>query len=93
MALRTKTITGANQYSDGVRLIGYFNLSLSGTWVATVTIQRSFDDGSTWFDVKEFTVNTQEYGFEPERMTDVQYRIGVKTGNFTSGEVVTRLSQ
>ena len=88
--IATKTITAQNQFSSSVVLTGYFNLSISGTWVATVTVQRSFDSGDTWFNVDTFTENTQEYGLEPER--DVYYRIGVKTGDFTSGEVVLRLS-
>lgn len=33
----------------------------------------------------------QEYGFEPER--GVQYRIGVKTGEYESGTPVLRISQ
>jgi len=86
----TKTVTAANQMSNSVVLVGYFNLSISGTWGATVTVQRSFDSGDTWFDVDTWTENTQEYGLEPER--NVYYRIGVKTGDFTSGEVVLRLS-
>ena len=88
--LRTKTVTGENQMSDPVVLTGYFNLSISGTWVATVTVQRSFDAGDTWFDVDTWTENTQEYGLEPER--NVYYRVGVKTNNYTSGSVVLRLS-
>ena len=87
----TRSVTGQNQFTDGVALHGYFNLSISGTWVATVTLQRSFDGGSTWFDVGARTENVEEYGLEPE--DSVQYRVGVKTGDFTSGTVVLRLSQ
>lgn len=88
--ITTKTVTAANQMSDPVVLTGYFNLSISGTWVATVTVQRSFDSGDSWFDVDTWTENTQEYGLEPER--NIYYRVGVKTNNFTSGSVVLRLS-
>ncbi len=87
----TKSIDAENIWSNSATLTGYFNLSLSGTWVATVTIQRSFDQGSTWYDVDTWTENTQEYGLEPEN--GVYYRFGVKTGEFTSGTVVGRLSQ
>lgn len=87
----TRSVTAENQFTDGAILNGYFNLSISGTWVATVTLQRSFDSGSTWFDVATRTANTEEYGLEPE--DKVQYRVGVKTGGFTSGTVVLRLSQ
>ena len=89
--LRTRTIGAENLFSDAVELVGYFNLSITGTWVATVTVQRSFDSGSTWYDVDTWTTNTQEYGLEPER--GIQYRIGIKTGGYTSGSCVVRLSQ
>lgn len=28
-----------------------WNISVSGTWTGSVTLQRSFDNGSTWHDV------------------------------------------
>jgi len=89
--LRTRSVTSENQFTDAVELTGYFNVSISGTWAGTVTAQRSFDSGSTWFDVATWTTNTQEYGLDPER--GVQYRIGIKTGEFTSGQSDVRLSQ
>ena len=92
MAVRTKTVTAENQMSDPVKLSGYFNLSISGTWAGTVTVQRSFDLGDTWHDVDTFTSNTEEYGLEPEHSNVVYYRIGIKTGNYGSGSAVLRLS-
>ena len=65
-------------------------MSVSGTWVATVTLQRSFDSGSTWLDVKTWTGNAEEALCDPE--VGVQYRIGVATGNYTSGTVEVRIS-
>lgn len=87
--IASKSITAENTFTDAVQLEGYFNLSLSGTWVATITVQRSIDN-STWVDVDTFTDNTEEVGFEPELMW---YRVGVKTGDFTSGTVVVRLGR
>jgi len=87
----TRSITAANLFTDAVSMVGYFNLSISGTWAGTVTVQRSFDSGSTWHDVDTWTENTQEYGLEPEGGT--QYRVGIKTGEYTSGTCVVRLSQ
>jgi len=89
--LQTRSVSGDNLYTDAAEIIGYFNISLSGTWVGKVTAQRSFDLGSTWFDVATWTSNTQEYGYEPERR--VYYRVGIKTGEFISGQVDVRLSQ
>lgn len=87
--LTTASIIAQNTFTDAVRLEGYFNISLSGTWVATVTVQRSIDN-STWVDVKTYTLNAEEVGFEPEFMW---YRVGVKTGAYTSGTVVVRLGR
>lgn len=93
MAKKTsiRTITSENQFVDPLEVTGYFNVSISGTWTALVTVQRSFDRGSTWYDVNSWSANTEEYGFEPEG--GVQYRGGVKTGDFTSGSIVLRISQ
>jgi len=89
--ITTRSIAGENQFTDAAKLQGYFNLSLSGIWVGTITIQRSFDKGDTWFDVDTFTENIQEYGFEPEG--GIYYRAGTKEGAYTSGTCVVRLSQ
>ena len=88
--LVTKSATGANQFSDAIELIGNFNLSISGTWAGTVTVQRMLD-GTNYYDVESWTVNTEEYGHEPEK--GIQYKVGIKTGDYTSGTCVLRLSQ
>jgi hypothetical protein len=84
--LTTKTISAQNTFTDAVLTEGYFNLSISGTFVATVTVQRSWD-ASTWYDIDTFTAPTQEVGFDPEF---TYYRAGVKTGAYTSGDVIIR---
>lgn len=84
-------ISAENTYSQAQEIKGGFNLSLSGTWSATVHVQRSFDTGATWVDVDNFTANTEQTGTEPEAY--VLYRVGVKTGNYTSGTVKARLSR
>jgi hypothetical protein len=85
--LSTVTITAENTFSTGVLTEGYFNVSISGTFVATVFLQRSTDN-TTWMDVDSFTTPLEQYGFDPEFM---YYRIGVKTGGFTSGTIVCRI--
>lgn len=87
--IATASITTENTFSTAAQLEGYFNLSISGTFVATVTVQRS-PDNSTWQDVDTFTIPSEEVGFDPEFMW---YRVGVKTGDFTSGTVVVRLGR
>lgn len=85
--LATKEITAENTFSDAVLTEGYFNVSIWGTFVATVTVQRS-TDASNWRDVDSFNAPIESYGFDPEY---IYYRIGVKTGGFTSGTVNVRI--
>jgi len=87
----SRTITGSNVWTDRVQMVGYFNISISGDWAGTITVQRSFDKGSTWYDVDQWDANTQEYGLEPER--DVWYQAGFKDGDYESGTATVRLSQ
>jgi hypothetical protein len=85
---QTAAITTANSWTTSIYLIGWFNISvytpsgavgtLGGT---TVTVQRSFNNGTTWLDVKQYTATAEEYGFEPEGAT---YRVGVKTAQYTA---------
>jgi hypothetical protein len=84
----TASITAENTFSDPLQLVGPFNISISGTFAATVTVQRSTDN-STWRDVNTFTSPFEGTGNEPEVM---YYRAGVKTGDFTSGTAVLRVA-
>lgn len=92
---KTKTITAQNTWTAALDLIGFFNYSAQGTFAATVTLQRSFD-GSTWEDVDTNTAPFSLTGFEalaPFKFSKptVSYRLGVKTGEFTSGSISVRL--
>lgn len=101
----TVSITAQNTWSNAISPVdlvaearglleswkaGKLNISISGTWVATVTLQRSFD-GVIWLDVTTWTANAEQSMNDPE--SGVTYRIGVATGNFTSGTVILRLSR
>ena len=66
IGLVEKAVTAENTFSDGLYTEGAFNLSISGTFLATVTVQRSFDQGSTWRDVDTFTAPIETYGNDPE---------------------------
>lgn len=85
--IASASIEAEDTFTTGVQLKGDFNISISGTFVATVVVQRSID-GSTWHDVNSFTAPFEGTGFDPEY---IYYRIGVKTGGYTSGTVVARL--
>ncbi len=96
----SKNITAQNVWSDSIvpspvsattsRKSGFLNISIGGTYVATVTLQRSFDSEVTWKDVKTWTSNVERALID--KTPNVDYRIGVKTGEFTSGTVVTILN-
>jgi len=99
MASVTATITAQNTFTDwivpskqtsfGVNQKGYLNLSIYGTFTATVTVQRTFDDGTTVLDVAEYTTPAERIVEDHE--IKAKYRVGVKTGDFTSGTVSVRL--
>ena len=85
--LASASIAAQNTFTTAKMLQGDFNVSVSGTFAATVTVQRS-PDNSSWFDVNTFTTPIETAGFEPELMW---YRVGVKTGDYTSGTAAVRL--
>ena len=87
--VRTAAITAQNTFTDPLGVTSKpFSLSISGTFVATVTVQRSHDGGTNWHDVESYTVPIEDSGVEP---VGALYRVGVKTGNFTSGTANVRL--
>lgn len=89
----TATVTAQNTYTSTIKptnhfgspKIGHLTLSISGTFAATVTLQRSFDSGSNWVDVETYTAATEKAIID--KTDDIQYRVGVKTGEFSSGTV------
>lgn len=85
------SLVAQNTFSSSVNVWGKFIFRLRGTWVGTVHLQRSDDNGLTWDDVDSFISNAVVIGEEPERK--ILYRFGVKTGNYTSGTVSGRISQ
>ena len=92
----TATISAENTFSNKIMLQGYFNISVSAAGGSSISLQRSFDAGSNWVDVKitpddMTTAAVAEYmAYEPE--AEVYYRIGVKTGNYV-GAATVRLSK
>ena len=88
MASVSVTVGAENQWTDGVEVKGGFDLSISGTFSATVTVQRSFDNGASWNAVDTFTAPIETYGVQPNFAL---YRAGVATGNYVSGSPVITL--
>lgn len=87
------SITAQNQFTEPAEfdVARPFNLSVAGTFTGTVTLQRSFDGGTTWRDVWSTSQPAEEIVDTPE--PDVLWRAGIKTGNFGTGSASIRLSQ
>ena len=67
---------------------GMFSLSISGLADSTATVKRSYDGGSTYFDVEAFTADTEKTGFEGE---GAEYKVSISGGTDTG--VTTRIGQ
>lgn len=94
----TATLTGEDEFTDdnSMRIIGVgdsrkFDLDITGTWVATVTLQRSITVPGDWTDVTSYTTN-QDIVFDDGLDNQIiYYRIGIKTGDYTSGTATVTL--
>ncbi len=53
-----------------------------------VTLQRSTDGGTTWQDVETYTAPVEKSIANPDQ--SFMWRLGVKTGDFTSGQAIDR---
>lgn len=96
----TKSITAHNSFSDPCKIVGAANFVLSGTWEATVHLQRSKDIGVTWDDVTDANGNVVTWTRNVTAIINgstegdsVLWRFGVKTSNFTSGTIVGEITQ
>jgi hypothetical protein len=74
---------------------GSFNVSLWGTFVATVRVERSFDGGTTWLPITalgsaiNFTAPCSEIFMEPE--VGILYQLDCTS--YGTGTVNWRISQ
>jgi len=88
MGVKTGSITGTGVVTSSVtRMNTAFNLSLSGFGTATVALQRSFDNESTWQTIEAFTADTEKAG---ESHESAMYRLNCTA--YTSGTILYRIS-
>lgn len=96
---RTVNASAADTFTESVRVTGFnaeriVSFTISGTFVATVNVQRSFDN-ATWANVGAPFVwtapgnNSYNDGLDNQI---VYYRIGVAAGDYTSGTAVCTIS-
>ena len=90
--------TGANQFSaTNIRVVGvstsrHFTVTRAGTWTATVTLQRSMSEPGSWTDVATFTGNGSTTITDELDNQVAYYRVGIKTGEYTSGTATVTLA-
>ena len=90
-AKATATITAQNTFTAWVGLRGNGDVSVSGISDSTVTVQRSFDGGSTVKDIESFTSDFERTVDASEQ--GAVYRVGVKTGNYGTDTILAEVSQ
>ncbi len=101
----TAALTAQNTFTDWIKPkipdhindphMHFLNISIGGTWQGTITIQRRFGSEDSPRDVTDgsFVHTTatvvEQSLYDPER--GVEYRIGFKIGDYTSGTCNVRL--
>jgi hypothetical protein len=93
----TANLSGADQYTGEIRVSGIddqrkFQVTITGTWSATVTLQYSVGEPGSWVNAKTWTGNTSETYDDTLDNQIIYYRIGIKSGEYTSGTAVATLS-
>ena len=85
------TASAENTFTDEIHAPSEqrLSVSVSGTFSATVTVQRKLD-GENWRDYTTYT-SASEATYHADE--DCQLRIGIKTGDYTSGSAVCRLGR
>lgn len=87
----TASVTAENSFTEWLDVWpGHVDVGISGTWVGTVTVQRKLNSSDTVLDVDTFTSNFQGYFTVGSGQA---VRVGVKTGDYTSGTVVITVCQ
>ena len=96
-SLVTGSLSALNAATAGMPLLGNFNVAVWGVFVGTVTVQTSFDGGTTWIPVvnkrtgTNITFTTPGAIHEDEVEPGVQYRVQMTA--WTSGSASVRISE
>lgn len=81
------SLSGDDQWTDPIRVTGVgtqrtFQIGITGTYVGTLTLQRSVGDPGAWTDLVTTGPGSYTDGLDNQI---IYYRVGFKTGNYTSG--------
>ena len=85
------TLTAQNTFTEWAQIKGEADLSISGVSDSTVTVQRTFDGGTTIKDIESFTADTEK--LITGSVSGVLYRVGIKTGDYGTDTVLVEISQ
>ena len=92
------TLNGSSQFTDPILVTGVlegrtFTITTTGTWVGTLTLQRSVGVIGSWTDEKSWTANTTNEAYlDNQDNAIIYYRIGFKAAAYTSGAAVATLT-
>lgn len=93
----TDAFSAENDFSGAIRVTGIggqrsFGIQITGTFVGTLTLQYSVAEIGNWVDVATYTtVTSTSYSDDLDNQI-IFYRIGIKTGSYTSGTANISLS-
>ena len=88
MALAHSALAASDSWTPVALIHGYYNFSVYGTFGGTITLQRSYDKGTTWLDVDTTSVPVEAVLYGPETL---MYRAGFKAGAYSSGTAHVRV--
>ena len=89
----TDDVFGGSIRVTGTGLQRRLTVNISGTWSATVSLQRSVGEEGSWVSVALYTTNQTDTAYDDGLDNVVTfYRFGVESGNYTSGTAETSLS-
>lgn len=85
------------EYTDAIKVTGVgnsrkFRVVISGTFSATVSLEKSYDEGLTWEEEKTYTSATSVDYDDGKDNETILYRLGIASGNYTSGTVTASLT-
>lgn len=93
----TGTLAGSNQFTSTVRVVGVGNqrnlgITITGTWVGTITLQYSVGAPGNWIDVETWTANTSNTYDDKLDNQIIYYQLGFKAGAYVSGTASATLT-
>jgi hypothetical protein len=93
----TASISAQDTFTNYIRVNGVegqrsFGVTITGTFVATLTLQYSVGEPGIWVDVGTYTTpDSTSFNDDLDNQV-IYYRIGVKAGDYTSGTAVATLA-